>query len=149
MWRGINVRRIQEIAVIFAVLTFFVSVWPGAAEAASNELVTVKVNIVIDNPDYFWQYPFGGKGADSIMISGMGKKDTIETSSTSKLVTFDVPKTYQFRMSLDLCNKAAVLKSFSFSKRDINENNSSFTIELKAPAPEQVKVESKEFDEIK
>lgn len=140
---------VKKLTVILAVLVYLTGMLPGAAEAYSNELVTVKVNIVIENPDYFWQYPFGGKGADGILISGMGKKDMIETLSAGKLVTFDVPRTYQFRMFLDVCNKASVLKSFSFSKNNIKENNSSFTVVLKAPLPESVKVEAKEFDEIK
>lgn len=137
-------KRLVMLLVVLACLAVMV---PGLASA--SDLVTVKVNIVIDNPDYFWQYPFDGKGADGILVSGMGKKSIVEAASAGRTLTFEVPKSYQFRMSLDVCNKSAVLKSLSFIKNDINKDNSTFTIILKAPAPEQIKVEAKEFDDIK
>lgn len=141
-------RYIKGLVLVFAVAACLVSMLPGA-EAAANELITVKVNIVIDNPDYFWHYPFGGIGADELAVTGMGKRDVIENGSAGKLVTFQVPKSYQFRMSLDVCGKNSVLKSMSFSKNNINKDKQSFTITLKAPEPELIKVEAKEFDDIK
>ncbi|MEN6565921.1 MAG: hypothetical protein ABFC57_06440 [Veillonellales bacterium] len=121
----------------------------AAASAADSDFVKVTVNLTIENPEYFWQYPFLGKKIDRVCVSSMGEKQYIEAQSSGQIFEFNFPKDYQFRMRVELQNNNSVVNTLYFSKRGINETNNTFNILLKAPEPQSVVVQAQGFDETK
>lgn len=121
----------------------------AAASPQDNNLVKVTVNLAIDNPEYFWRYPFSGKRADRLCISSMGQKLYIPKSGVGQKLEFYVPRGYQFRMTVEIQEENSALASMYFAKRGINEENNTFSVTLSAPAAQPVVVNSRGFDEIK
>ncbi|VBB05064.1 Hypothetical protein LUCI_0270 [Lucifera butyrica] len=115
--------------------------------APQNDLITVTVHLTIENPDYFWQYPFAGKQLDGIGISGMGEKITLLPASSGQTLKFEVPEGYQFRLWLDFLSNSAVTKEVTFVKNNIDATNHTFTITLKAPLPQLPEADATGFDE--
>ncbi|HEY0174796.1 MAG TPA: hypothetical protein VGC08_00365, partial [Pedobacter sp.] len=59
----------QEKAVILMISFLGLGIWLPVAQAApiqNSDLIKVTVNITIENPDYFWKYPFLGNEIDGI-----------------------------------------------------------------------------------
>ena len=120
---------------------------PSTVLANGNDLTRVTVLVKIENPDYFWQYPFFGKQLDRITISSYGKTYTIAASSDSEKLEIDVPTDYYLRMNVQLQNGGATLQSLSYSsKHRIRRSDPTMTIVLKAPEPQSIKISSEDFE---
>ncbi|CUH95755.1 putative secreted protein [Propionispora sp. 2/2-37] len=114
--------------------------------AAESDLVNVKVHVVIDNPDYFWQYPFWGAKLDTVRLSGMGRSFTIPSQSSGEVFEFRVPQGYTLRLSLEFPGSRAGYGEISLTKRRVSEKDNLLTIHLQAPATQEVIVNSSDFD---
>lgn len=143
--------KVKKVFALLAVFTCIAILFLPIAAAAGpdSEFVKVTVNLTIENPDYFWQYPFSGRTVDRICVSSMGEKQYIEAQATGQKFEFKFPKDYQFRMRVELQNNTSVINTLVFSKRGINETNNTFNIVLKAPDSQPVVVHSEGFDETK
>ena len=102
--------------------------------APSSEMVKVAVKVNIENPDYFWGYPFGGKQLDQIRLTGVGKNFSIDTHSAGQTLEFEVPHSYSFRLYLSLRSNDSSVYEYTFEKRAINSSNNTITINLRAPS---------------
>jgi hypothetical protein len=143
---------IQKISILLLVSFLSLGICQSAAQAVplhNSELVRVTVHVTIENPEYFWKYPFLGKQLDEIRISGMGKSYSIPSPSDGESVEFEVPKNYKLRVGLVLENNNAIIKEYSFStKRGADERKAVLHIVLKAPQPQSVILAAPDFDEI-
>ena len=116
------------------ILTFYLA--PGNRTAAAgndSDLCKVVVHITIDNPEYFWRYPFQGQQLDSIRVAGVGK--TINLTAPTEQADFEVavPVGYHFRLYLDLLNAAGDRKYVYSSQDPVSAEHANFHIVLKAP----------------
>lgn len=128
------------------VMLLFLPVQPAAA-MGNDGLIDVQVQIRIEKPDYFWQYPFGGKKLDNLTISGMGKTYTVYASSTGDTFTFAVPKGYTLRLGISFPDSVSYNKTIYFSKRKVDEKDRFLAITLKAPEYQDVLFQAPDFDE--
>lgn len=120
---------------------------PSTVLANGNDLTRVTVLVKIENPDYFWQYPFFGKQLDRITISSFGKTYTINASSDSEKLEIDVPTDYYLRMNIQLQNGGATLQNLTYSSTHrIRRSAPTMTIVLKAPEPQSIKISSEDFE---
>lgn len=120
-----------------------------AAPSQNSELIGVTVNVIIEKPEYFWEYPFYGKQLDSIRISGMGKSFYVQPASDGDKIQFEVPKNYKLRIGIEFLNNNSIIKEYSYStRRGIDEKKSLLTIVLKAPEPQSAIIATTDFDEI-
>ncbi|WP_371381129.1 hypothetical protein [Sporomusa aerivorans] len=120
---------------------------PFQAQASSRDLTRVTVIFKVDNPDYFWHYPFLGKPLDQITVSSFGKTFTIPSSSDTDKIEIDVPTDYYLRLNIQLQSDDTTLQTIPYiSKHRIRSGSTSFTIVLKAPEPQSVKISSDDFE---
>lgn len=142
----------QKISILLMISFLSLGICRSAAQAAplqNSELIRVMVNVSIENPEYFWRYPFLGKQLDSIRISGMGKSYYIQPTSNGETVEFEVPKNYKLRIGLELQNNNSIIKEYSFStRRGVDEKKAILHIVLKAPEPQSAILATSDFDEI-
>lgn len=118
-----------------------------AAPSQNSELIGVTVNVMIENPEYFWRYPFLGKRLDGIRISGMGKSFYIQPTLDGDKVQFEVPKNYKLRIGIEFLNNNSIIKEYSYStRRGVDEKKGMLTIVLKAPEPQSAIIATKDFD---
>lgn len=116
----------------------------------ARDLTHVTVLVKIENPDYFWQYPFLGKQLDRVSISSFGKTYTIAASSDSEKIEVDVPTDYYLRMNMQLQSGGATLQNLSYSsKHRVRRSDQTMTIVLKAPEPQSIKISSEDFEAIR
>lgn len=119
------------------------------AESKENELIKVTVNVIIENPKYFWKYPFWGKQLDGIRVSALGKSFNVQPTSNGRKIEFEVPKDYKFRVSIGLESDNATIKEMNYvTKRGINEKTGMLDITLKAPETQPIIVTASTLDEI-
>lgn len=114
--------------------------------AQDSDLQKVNVKIVIENPDYFWQYPFRGQKLTAIRLSGLGKSTLIPAGSDGKIVEFETPRGYSLRLSIDF-PASQINKQFYYVKRNVKADNSSLIITLRAPDYQPVIINSADFDQ--
>lgn len=107
---------------------------PPVSAAPSSDIVKVAVKVNIENPDYFWSYPFGGKQLDQIRFTGAGKSFTIDAGSAGQTFEFEVPQSYTFRLYVNLRSNASSVYEYTFEKRAVSDSNNSITINLRAPS---------------
>ncbi len=144
------VGNIRTVPLMIVVMFMALVCLPVAqASAQNNDLITVKVTINIENPRYFWQYPFWGRQLDNIRVSGMGKTVMIPAQTSAQTVEFEVPKGYTLRVWLQFPSEISDYKEVCYEKRNINEKNNALNITLKAPDTQAVIVNSSDFDEKK
>lgn len=119
---------------------------PAVSAASSTDIVKVAVKVNIENPDYFWSYPFGGKQLDQIRLTGVGKSFTIDAGSAGQTFDFEVPQSYTFRLYVSLRSNAASVYEYTFEKRAVSNSNNTLTVTLRAPsyAPPTVLAEGAE-----
>lgn len=140
----------QKNLVIVAVFLLITGICYSVAQAApvtNDQLVKVTVNITIENPEYFWQYPFWGKQLEEIRISAMGNTTTIHSQSSGQQVEYQVPKGYKFRVWLDFSDGNSTYKKLYIAKQDINMATKRLNIILKAPDEQEVIIKSSDFTE--
>lgn len=126
--------------------------YQAVTEAAGMEsdLLLVTVQVKVENPEYFWNYPFEGRAMDGIRVSGLGKTFTINAPSSGEKLGFEVPKDYKFRIYVDFLSNGATVKSLVYSSRwGVDRQNKEFTITLKAPEPQSVITQVQGLEEIK
>lgn len=140
-----KIGRLLFMSLTLAML-FFLPVQPAAA-MGNDGLIDVQVQIHIEKPDYFWQYPFGGKKLDNLMISGMGKSFTVYASSAGDTFTFSVPKGYTLRLAIAFPDSGSYNKTIYFSKKNVSEKDRFLSINLKAPEYQDVLFQTTDFDE--
>ncbi len=140
-------RKFFMIMVVFLLVTGLFLPVVQAANASKDELIKVSVNVTIEDPEYFWQYPFWGKQLESIRISGMGNTITLNPQSGGQLVEYQVPKGYKFRVWLEFLNGNSTYKKLFLAKQDIDETNKTLNIVLKAPGKQAIIINSSDFDE--
>ncbi len=128
------------------VMLYFLPVQTAAA-MGNDGLIDVQVQIHIEKPDYFWQYPFGGKKLDNLLISGMGKSYTVYDGSAGDTFTFAVPKGYTLRLGITFPDSVNYNKTIYFSKRKVTEKDHLLAITLKAPEYQDVFFQAPDFDE--
>lgn len=143
----------QKKAVMLMISFLGLGIWLPVVQAAplqNSDLIKVTVNITIENPDYFWKYPFLGKEIDSIRISGMGQSFFIQPGSSGERVEFDVPKNYRLKIALELQNNSETVKVTRYStKRGADDKKNALEILLKAPAPQSIILTAADFEEIR
>lgn len=129
---------------LILLLTLYIPVSQSAA--AESDLVSVKVKIIIDDPDYFWQYPFWGARLDTIHLSGMGKSFTVSSQSSGEVFEFRVPKGYTLRLSMAFSGSRTNYGEIDLTKPRVSEKDNSLTVHLQAPPAQKVIVNSPDFD---
>ncbi len=143
----------QKKAVILMISFLGLGIGLSVAKAApihNSDLIKVTVNITIENPEYFWQYPFLGKEIDGIRVSGMGQNFLIQPASSGKRVEFDVPKNYRLKIALELQNNNETVKETRYStKRGVDDKKNTLEILLKAPEPQSIILTTADFEEIR
>lgn len=142
----------SKIFIVLMISFLSLGICRSAAQAASlqnSELIRVAVNVVIENPEYFWKYPFLGKQLDGIRVSGMGRSFYVQPTSDGAKVEFEVPKNYKLRIGIEFQNNNSVIKEYSYStKWGVNEKKDMLNIVLKAPQPQTAIITTSDFDEI-
>jgi hypothetical protein len=142
---------LKQISRVVAIFLFVLVMWVPVTQAASqgNELIKVTVNVIIENPDYFWRYPFEGKQLDGIRVSALGKSFNVQPASNGQKIEFDVPKDYKFRVTIGLQNNDSTFKEMSYiTKWGLNERNGMLNITLKAPEFQSITIMASSFDEV-
>ena len=120
------------------------------AEAADGDLVPVTVKVTIENPDYFWKYPFWGRQIDSIRIYGMGKTVFLPLQSAGEAIVFDVPKGYKLKLTLGFQSGAATLQETSYiTPWGASNSDNQAMISLSAPETAPVKIRITELENVK
>lgn len=133
--------------VLFLLSVLCLLLFSSAVSAApSSDIVKVAVKVNIENPDYFWNYPFGGNQIDQIRLTGVGKSFSIDARSAGQTFEFEVPRSYTFRLYVSLRSSAASVYEYTFEKRAVSDSNNTLTVTLRAPsyAPPTVLVEGAE-----
>lgn len=143
----------QKKAVILMISFLGLGIWLPVVQAGpiqNSDLIKITVNITIENPDYFWKYPFLGKEIDGIRISGMGQSFFIRPTSSGERVEFDVPKNYRLKIALELQNNNETVKETRYStKRGVDDKKNTLEILLKAPGPQSIILTTADFEEIR
>lgn len=144
---------LRKKAVVLMISFLSLGIWTPAVHSAAlpnNDLIKVTVNITIENPDYFWKYPFFGKQIDAIRVSGMGQNFSVQADSRGEKIEFDVPKDYKLKIALAFQNNNETVKEFRYStKRGAENSRNSLNILLKAPAPQSVTFTTGDFEEVR
>lgn len=123
------------------------SIAPCAAQAKNSDLTRVSVTIKVDNPDYFWQYPFLGKQLDQITIASFGKTFTIPSATDMQRIDIDVPPDYYLRLNIQLQNNGTTLQNIAYiTKHRLRSGDTNFTLVLKAPEPQSIAIVSDDFE---
>lgn len=141
--------RLVFVLSIFLFITAIFSTVTASPSAQDSEMVKVTVNLTIENPEYFWRYPFSGKSIDRICVSSVGQRIYIPNLASEQKLDFYIPRSYQFRMSVELQDHNSTLASMFFSKKGINESNNTFNLILKAPDALPIVIKAVGFDEKK
>ena len=133
--------------ILLAVTLALLLVIGGRAEAAAGDgdLQRVTINVVIDNPDYFWKYPFQGRPLDGIRISGVGRTVNIAPQTDGQKVELDVPRGYKFRIYFDFQNAVTTMKYVYLTKR-INDSDKTLDVVLKAPESQPVLIVTPDWE---
>ena len=138
----------SRLGVVLCMLILLTGVTaPFSAQAKNNDLTRVSVTIKVDNPDYFWQYPFLGKQLDQITIASFGKTFTIPSSTDTQKIDIDVPPDYYLRLNIQLQNNGATLQNIAYiTKHRIRSGDTNYTLVLKAPEPQSIAIASDDFE---
>lgn len=117
------------------------------AQARSGDLNRVTIVVKVENPDYFWHYPFQGKQLDQITIASFGKVFTIPALTDTEEMEIEVPTGYYLRLNIHLQAGDTTLQSIPYiSKKRVRPGNTNFTLVLKAPEPQPFQVSSDDFE---
>jgi hypothetical protein len=140
---------IKKVLLMMSAVFIMLALSPAvqASPVQNGDLVTVSVTIAIENPGYFWQYPFWGRQLDSIRVAGMGKSVIIPNQSSEQAVVLEVPRGYTLRVWLQFSDGISAYKEVCYEKRKISERDSDMHISLKAPEAQAVILGSSDFDE--
>lgn len=140
-------------AVVLMIPFLSVGMWISSAQAAvsqHNDLIKMTVHISIENPDYFWKYPFSGRQLDAIRVSGMGQTFFVQTNSGGETFEVNVPKDYKLKLALAFQNNNETVKEFRYAtKRGAADGRDTLTIVLKAPEPQPVIFTTRDFEEVR
>lgn len=140
---------LQKIFGVMAICVAVAGTWLPSVQAANNDLVKVTVNIAVENPDYFWHYPFSGVPLDSIRVSSMGKTFSVPSLSEGQKLEFDVPKGYKFRVFVEFPSSHSTVQYVYRVKQEISAANNVFNISVKAPESQPIIVNAAGFEEVK
>ena len=128
------------------ILVMWIPVVQGASR--ETELVKITVNVSIENPDYFWGYPFLGKKLDGLRVSAIGKSFYLKPNSNGEKIEFEVPRDYKFRLSIGLQNNNVIFKETNYvTKWGVNKTRDTLDIVLKAPEPQSIIITTSTLDE--
>ncbi len=120
------------------------------AEAAQGDLVPVTVKVTIENPDYFWKYPFWGRQLDAIRVYGMGRTVFISPQSAGEAIVFEVPNGYKLKLTLGFQSGAATLHESSYiTPWGAGNSDNQAKISLSAPEIVPVKIRLDELESTK
>ncbi|HWR40532.1 MAG TPA: hypothetical protein VN611_13620 [Patescibacteria group bacterium] len=121
---------------------------PTSAAAADGDLQRVVINVIVENPDYFWKYPFQGQPLDTIRVSGVGRTINISPQTNGEKMELDVPKGYKFRIYFELQNAVTTMKYVYMTKR-ISGTDKTLDVVLKAPESQPVVIVTPEWEQLK
>ena len=121
---------------------------PAAAAPGDGDLQRVVINVAIDNPDYFWKYPFQGRPLENIRVSGIGRTINIGPQTDGQKIELDVPRGYKFRIYFDFQNGAATMKYVYLTKR-ISDGDKTLEVVLKAPEAQPVIIVTPDWEQQK
>ncbi len=119
-------------------------------QAGQADMVQVGVQLTIENPDYFWKYPFWGRPMDSIRVYGLGKTVYISSQSAGETLLFDVPKGYKLKLALAFQSGGTTLKEMNYlTDWGASEANHSVSIRLTAPEPAPIQIKVSDLETLK
>lgn len=144
-------KRKIRIASCLVVLALAVLLWlPSQTVQAAADLTPVKVKITIENPDYFWKYPFWGRPLDAVRIYGLGQTAIIEPQSGGETVLFNVPNGYKLKLTLSLQSGGATVKEMNYlTEWGAAASRNQAEIRLSAPEPAAVQIKVTELETTK
>ena len=133
--------------LLFSLLLILTGMTSPAA-AADGDLQRVTVNVTVENPDYFWKYPFQGQTLDTIRVSGVGRTIVISAPEKGQKLELDVPRGYKFRIYFELQNSATTMKYVYMTNR-ISSNDKTLEVVLKAPETQPPVIVTPDWEQLK